>query len=510
MSLTTPDLGRRTREVRFNPIRSLTPATLSSALDEFESGYLRRAVLIWEAIESRDETLMTAVPKRMKSVSRRSWEIVRVDDSAQADADAEALEFFYNNLTATKATDLNVRGGFRRLAQQMMAAEFYQYAAHEIIWQPRKVGARRLLTAEFRFVPLWLFENRTGQLRYTGPDGLINGTALERDAWMIHCGDGLMKSLSICRMFKSLSLQDWLNFSEKFGIPGVHGETSAAKDTPEWNAFVEALAAFANDWVTATSQGTKINLIESSKTGDQPFEPMVERMSRAMIALCRGSDLGTLSSQDGAGASLQGDETEMLLEDDCASISETLNTHVDRFVLRWLNGPNKENLAYFKLMPPVQQDTKGDIDVDKHIVDLGGELPATETYERYGRTLPDSMKDVMLKKSPTPAPVEIKKAESENLQAENDDAATRVARAIGSPTEWMSPVADVFADLEAKATDKSLTDADLLAALQSAADRMPELFHEMDRESFVELLEGAMGGAALEGLRDSLKQQSKK
>ena len=509
MSLVTIDLGRRTREVRFNPIRSLTPQSLASSLDEFEAGYLRRSVLLWEAIEERDDVLKTAIPKRIKSVSRRPWEIVKIDDSPAADADAEALEFFYNNLTATKATDLNVRGGFRRLAQQMMAAEFYQYAAHEILWQPRKVGGRRLLTAEFRFVPLWLFENRTGALRYTGPDGLIDGKPLEPDAWMIHAGDGLMKPLSICRMFKQFALQDWLNFSEKFGVPGVHGETSATKGTPEWEDFTSGLAKFANDFVIATTQGSKINLIESSKTGDQPFEPMVERMSRAMIALVRGSDLGTLSSKDGAGASLQGDESDLLLEDDCASISETLNTTVDRFVLRWLNGTGREGLAYFKLLPPVQVDTKADIEVDKHLVDLGGELDAAETYERYDRRIPESMKDVMLKK----------KAEGGSVKAEvvppvvdptaENDAAGRVAGALESPSEWMLPVSQVFADLEAKLSDKSATDADITAALQSAADKLPELFGDMDLEGFSGMLEAAMGAQALEGLREALNQKSK-
>lgn len=508
MSITTPDLGRRTREVRFNPIRNLTPATLSSALDEFDAGYLRRAVLIWEAIESRDDTLKTAIPKRLKSASRRPWEIVRIDDSRQAKRDAEALEFFYNNLTATKATDSNVRGGLRRLVQQMMTAEFYHYAAHEIIWQPRQVGSSRYLTAEFRFVPLWLFENRTGALRYTGPDGLTDGAPLQQNGWLIHSGDGLMHALSVCRMFKQLSLQDWLNFSEKFGVPGVHGETSAPKGSAEWDGFVEALAAFANDWVTATSQGTKINLIESSKTGDQPFAPMVERMSRSMIALCRGSDLGTLSSKDAAGASLQEDETDILLQDDCASISETLNTTVDRFVFRWLKGPNAEGLAYFKLLPPVKQDTKGEIEVDRHIADLGGELPAEDVYERYSRTLPESMKGVMLKKNINTAPqLPPAQGESPAPAAENDTAAARVAKELGSPAEWMQPVAQVFADLEAKSADKTLTDVELLDALQSAADRVPELFSEMDQKSFIALLEGAMGGAALEGLRSALNKK---
>lgn len=510
MSQISGDLGRRVREVRFNPIRSLTPAALASSLDEFEAGYLRRAVLLWEAIAERDDVLKTALPKRAKSVARRPWEIVKLDDSPEADADAEALTFFYNNLTATKATDRNVRGGLRRLVMQMMEAEFFQYAAHEIEWQPRRVGSRRLLTATFRFVPLWLFENRTGELRYTGPDGLIDGQALATDGWLVHTGDGLMKALSVCRMFKQFALQDWLNFSEKFGTPGVHGECSAAKGSPEWNDFVDGLAKFANDFIIATSTGTKISLIESKGSGDLPFEPMVERMTRSMIALIRGSDLGTLSSKDGAGASLQGDETNLLLEDDCVSISETLNTVVDRFVLRWLRGPDHEARAYFKLLPPAQQDTKLDMEVDKHLVELGGELDAAGTYERYDRQLPESMAGVtVLKKQAAPPAAVPVVPPAVPPTAANDDAAARLAEAAGTPALWMRPVADLFADLEAKLASGTGSDADVIAALEVASRRLPELFADMDTEGFAAVIEGAMGAEALRGLREALSKTTR-
>jgi phage gp29-like protein len=272
-TLTTPDLGRRHREQRFNPLRNLTPAGLTAALDSFESGYLRQAALIWEAIEQRDDAAKIAVPKRRKSVSRRPWDIIKVDDSPQAERDAEALTYFYNHVTATCATDRNVRGGFRTLINQMMHAEFYQYSAHEIIWQPRKSeSGRMLLTAELRYVPIYFFENRTGVLRYTGPDGLIDGEELQADGWLVLTGEGLHKAISVCRVFKHLSLQDWINYSERFGVPGVHGTTNAPKGSQEYIDFCNALEAFANDFIVATGEGTKIELIEAGKTGDAPLD----------------------------------------------------------------------------------------------------------------------------------------------------------------------------------------------------------------------------------------------
>lgn len=510
MTLTSADLGRRHREQRFNPLRGLTPAGLTTALDGFEAGYLRQAALIWEAIEQRDDAAKIAIPKRRKSVSRRPWDIIKVDDSPQAARDAEALTFFYNNLTATKATDRNVRGGFRTLVNQMMNAEFYEYAAHEIIWQPRKSDSgRMLLTAELRYVPLYFFENRTGVLRYTGPDGLIDGAELEQDGWMITTGEGLHKAISVCRQFKQLSLQDWINYSERFGVPGVHGTTNAPKGSQEYLDFCAALEKFANDFIVATGEGTKIELIEAGKTGDAPFAPMVERMDRKITALCRGADLGTISNKDAAGASLQADETNLLLDDDCENITEALNTQIDRFVLRWLNGPGHTGLAYIKLLPPVESDTKLDIEVDKHLLEHGGELDAAETYERYGRSLPKGLEGVRLRKSVSAAGAGATDL-SPAIAAENDSTVEKLADSIGVPAEWVAPLGSQLAEIEARARDKTLTDAEFLDFFEKTVASTPELFADMDIEAFAAVLEASMGAAAIEGLKESIQTHSKK
>lgn len=417
------DVARRAREMRFNPIRSLTPQSLNAALDAFDVGWLHRAALLWEVIEERDDVLASVAPKRRKSVGRRPWYVLKVEDTPTAERHAEALKFFYNNVTALDALDLNVRGGFSHLVRQMMDAVFKKYAVHEIVWQP--VPGKKL-KAEFRFVPLYFFENRTGRLQYTGPEVYSNGRPLEEDGWMVTVGDGIMKACSVCRMFKQFSLQDWLNYSEKFGIPGIHGTTTAAKGSPEWNAFVEGLERFANDFIIATSEGAKVELIEAGKTGDAPFQPMVERMDRSMASLCRGADLGTLSSEDATGASLQAEETDLLLEDDCQLITETLNTQVDRVVIRALFGP-VEPLAYVMVKPPTRSDTKEDIEIDRFLLDHGAELDPGETFERYGRGLPEGHEDMVLRKS---------LAAAAPVAAENDavdpEKVTRVRRTLAA------------------------------------------------------------------------------
>lgn len=395
------DVAYRWRTMRFNPIRHLTPQILSRALDEFDLGWLRTAALLFEVIEDRDDTLKIAAGKRKKSPARQPWEIIMVDDSPEAEADKETLEFFYNNLTTTNAIDANERGTVSQLLRQMMNAFMVRYAVHEIVWQPTEEG----LTAQFRFVPLYFFENRIGRLRYIGPANTAIGKDLEDNGWMITTGEGIMPAAAGCYILKRFSLQDWMNFSEKFGMPGIHGETPAAPDSKEFDEFVEALDKFANEWIIATTTGAKINLIEASKNGDAPFEPMVERMDRKMTALCRGGDLSTMSSHGGGGnsgrgASLQKDEEVILTEDDCLMLSETLNIWVDTVVIQSTRGSKPK--AYFKLLPPQQRDVNADVAIDTFLLAAGAPLGVADAMERYGRAAP-AAGEPLLQKSAAPA-----------------------------------------------------------------------------------------------------------
>jgi phage gp29-like protein len=394
------DVAYRWRTMRFNPIRHLTPQIMARALDEFDLGWLRMAALLFEVIEDRDDTLKIAAGKRKKSPARQPWEIIMTDDSPEAEQDKEDLEFFYNNLTTTNAIDLNERGTVSHLLRQMMNAFMVRYAVHEIVWQPTEEG----LTAQFRFVPLYFFENRIGRLRYIGPANTAIGLDLEDNGWMITTGEGIMPAAASCYLLKRFSLQDWMNFSEKFGMPGIHGETPAAPDSKEFNDFVEALDKFANEWIIATTTGAKINLIEASKNGDAPFEPMVERMDRKMTALCRGGDLSTMSSHGGGGnsgrgASLQKDEEVILTEDDCIMLSETLNMQVDTLVIQSTRG--RKPKAYFKLLPPQQRDVNADLAIDTFLLAAGAQLGVADAMERYGRAAP-SAGEPLLKQSAAP------------------------------------------------------------------------------------------------------------
>jgi len=373
--VTSLETIRTWRQTKYNPLRSLTPARLASALEAFETGHLREAALIFETIADRDDTLKSVKPKREKEVSQLDRQVVALPNSgAEGEAHREVLADFWETVRAVNAYDRNERGGFRRLVKQMMTAVSYRYAAHHIVWRP--TGGR--LRATFEFVPLWLFENVTGTLRYLKNPWHTQGELLADGEWMVTQGDGLMIACSIGYSAKRSAFNDWLVFSEKFSVPGVLGRTKHGKDTPEGQAMRAAVAAFGHDWqgVIYGDDGTHdkpIDIIQASgsPTG-MPMPAVVERVDRKFAALYRGADLSTMSAGggEGTGASLQGKEKDILLADDAETINETL-AEVSRRVIEWHFGYGVEPLAKVELIVPSDDDEKFYLDAVKALKDMG-------------------------------------------------------------------------------------------------------------------------------------------
>jgi len=388
-SLVSADVVQLALRSRFNPLRGLTPQLLSVYLDNFLLGFVAYAALVWDQIEKRDDVLRNVASKRKKALAKYKRQSFQREQSPEAEAHARALDEFFDNMTVVNALDQNETGGFPLLVRQMLDAVGKYYAVHEIVWQPSQ-GPDGVLTAELRFVPLWFFENRSGRLQFLKlPLGGANGEPLEPGGWMITKGDGIMEACSIAYMFKNMPLKDWVSYSDKYGTPGVLGQTNAAKGSEAGDSLKAAVASFGQNWsgVVYGADGSikePISLITARGEGTLPFPPLVERMDRALASLWRGSDLSTLSA-DNKGASVQQDESNILLQDDAAMISETLHLYIDRWVIWQKFGVRP--LAYSRVVVPETKNATLDLQIDELLLKAGARMGERERLEYYGRPL---------------------------------------------------------------------------------------------------------------------------
>lgn len=390
----TRDRVEESIRTRFNPIPNLTPKLLASYLDAFRLGFFRNAAIAWDTLERRDYKLQAVAPKRKKAVSRYSWEILTLDDSPAAQKQKLALEYFYNHLSATNVLDENETGGFSLLVRQMMDAVGKRYAVHEIVWKPVAPGTPSAsgnpqLTATFRFCPLWWFEGTQGRLRFLTSEFALYGVDMQTGEWLVTVGDGIMEACSVAWIYKNLPLRDWLAYTEKFGTPGIIGKTEAALNSAEWDQFAETIREFSHNWSSITSTTNDVQLIQPKGTSDGPFAGLIEKMDRAITILWRGADLGTLSSHNAAGASLQADETNLLELDDAQLIGETLTAQVSRYVLQYHFGDTPQ-LAYIKIRTPDRKEITQSLQVDQFLLQSGAPIAVKDALERYDRPIPDA------------------------------------------------------------------------------------------------------------------------
>lgn len=365
--------------------RSLTPELLSRQLDAFRSGRLRDAVLTWERMEDRDETVRIASSKRKKAVARHGYEVLTLNESAAAQEHRKTLEYFYEHLQVTHALDENERGGFQLLVRQMMDAIGKKYAVHEIVWKP---GDNSTLSAELRFVPLWCFENTTGNLHFKPTEFGSETIPLEPGGWMISVGEGLMMACSIACLFKQLPLQDWLAYCQQHGTPAVVGTSSADRGTAEWSDMLEALQEFSQNTSVLISPSESIQVISRGNAGTLPFPALVEEMTRSIISLWRGGDLSTRSIHYGTGASMQQDEAILLEMDDSEWISETLHAYLDSWIIHYTFGQNVRPLARVHLRNIQKSNVDTDLKVDEFLLQHQAPLSLRQMLERYQRSLP--------------------------------------------------------------------------------------------------------------------------
>ena len=279
-----------------------------------------------------------------------------------------------------------------------MSARTHGWSAHNILWHTEG-GALR---AEFIQIPMWHFENLTGELRFREHVTDWYGVPLWDGGWLINSATPIGPAVALACCAKRMSLQDWMLFCERAATPGLLGKTNAAIGTQAWNDLCEMLRRWGRAWVGAVDKDTDITPVNLN-TGTPPMPQLVERMDRAIAALYRGADLSTISKGEGLGASLQGEESDMLESDQCAEISEALHEQVDRFVIRFMCG-DEEPLAYIWIEPVSKPDVESNTKIDDHLAKFGIRLSKRDMLQRYGRAEADGDADAVTMQQPAGEP----------------------------------------------------------------------------------------------------------
>ena len=214
--------------------------------------------------------------------------------------------------------------------------------------------------------------------------------------WLVTVGEGVGVAAAVIAMAKRLSWNDWLLFSEKCGMPVILGNTNAQRDTPAWAAMSRAIRAIAPKTGLLADAGTTLNAVSMGAGGQNTYRELVDTVDRAISALYRGGDLATQSSgPDAAGVNAQAGESELMDDDGCKMVAETLRDQVEKFVIRFELG-DFEPLAEIVINPPADtDDVEREMKIDTHLSGLGVKLSKKDALARYGRTEAEDENDAL-------------------------------------------------------------------------------------------------------------------
>lgn len=324
--------------------------------------------------------------------------------SPTGDRHAAALQYFYDNLTATHALEQDATGGVDELVYQVASAIDNRYSIHEMLLRVDNAAAREV-TAEFRHTPIWFFECRRGYLGYLQHIFDVYGKPCIGGEWLTAVNIGWMRPLCMAYAMKMFPLRDWLTFCERYGSGFLDATTDAAINSPEWNQAQKALNELANDGAVLHNANVHFKFLEQSARNSLPFHPIVELVNGLYAKCYRGVDLatgsrgaaagekGTVAKGNPVGATIQKEESGIFLVRDAKWVTGVFNERIDRPILRYLF--NQEPRAWFALMPPLADTTDKDLASLQTLVPMGLKIALKEVYKRFRWSVPEASEPVL-------------------------------------------------------------------------------------------------------------------
>lgn len=489
---------RRDAEMRrrFNPLEHWTPPVLVRQLNAWSKGELKELAWLMDWVETYDDMISSVAPKAKAAVSRLDWEVsikkdVRPEQQALADDQKTKLSEFYSNIDARDAIEPYERGGVRLLTHQVMDGFCKSKAVHHLEWRVEPEGLRVKTT----FMPLWFFEQKTGELRYLPDQWSYEGEPLENYGdFMISVGRGVMLGCLICKMYKMIPMQDWLTYCDRSGMAAFVGKTSAKKGSEGWNTMVDMVSRVGAEFNAVINTGDDLQALDLSAKGQPPYEKLVDRMDRAIARSFRGADLSTMSRGGASvGASVQQEETLDLDQDNADWVSETIDRNLSPRVLAYYFG-DAPKLVEFRLVTRPRDDEKF-------------ELQKVQQAQKMG---------VRVKKQWFVAKFNIEEAEEDDealvsvgdggditLPNDRADVSEVVNAALSKvaavQATALAPVTDIIDSITQRGAAAS--DDELRDQARALLDRLPEVFGGQTVEAMATTLREVMEAAAFSSVK---------
>jgi len=498
----------------YNPLRGLNVRRVVSLLEAGERGAYAELQWTYRFIEKRDAVLRGGKRSLIASVGSMDWEIRTVDEKklppgttkAMAEKQRDTLRAAYDRID-----------NLRQAIEHFCLAEFRGFAHLEKCYAAG--GQNDGAITRLEPIEQWYLvrEGLNGDWQYN-PDarfGRTKGEEIPPGRVLVReVEDPINEIALIAFVRKNLSQKDWDGYIESYGIPSIFAIMPQQVRIGEEDKYLEIAEKVIGNARGVLPNGADIKSVDNGARGVNPFRDHL-RYQDEQIVLAITSGLLTMLAESGSGTLAGGAHSETfdrIARGLAGRISESFQRQFDKEILE-LSHSGEPVLAYFAIAAEEETDTGEFITGVKDLSLAGFEVSPGQISEKTGY-------DVVVKAAPqqvgsegaSPSrgnPGDLVNAPVANRRISNR-ATALVADTLGVPSGWVSPIEDLLARMEAKVADGNVSDAELLQFFKDTQARLPELLGDMDVAEMAGVFESALGAAALEGVRASVKTSQSK
>lgn len=501
-AVTIGDTLARTNRWRdgLNPLSDLTFTRARALLENAQRGMITQLMWTYGApmlgIECSNATILALIELRTSAMLDMEWK-VRPDENAAdqilAQDQVEFLKARYNALeNLYEAIAWFELGRFRGFASVQMQNEAGEAS----------LDAKRLaLLKQWNFVR----DGSAGAFAWNPSASMVSFEALGEDAVIDFKRDLILhfevprpinRIALMDRIARSLCEKDWNAFVEIYGIeqPVVIGPPNVPVDkASEYRASAESIASGGGGYMP---YGSDVKFPNSSKR-EPPFAQRLEYLDKQIVLAGTGGML-TMLAEAGSGTLAGGAHAgtfRTIASGSSRRITEVFQRQFDKPQLA-AEFPGRPVCAYFTLGAEEKAELASIADTTLKFFQAGFARDMEELQEETGFKFTRVAATPSLGMGTLPAaqgqPATKNRALPVQAPANDRLVAQAVADALQVRADWMAPF---FARLETLARNGQMTDEDFLAALEEAANAMPELLDPAHVEEAAAPIRALLGTA---------------
>ena len=304
-----------------NPLRNLTQTGIQQLIDNIKRGNDVKLQVAFKEIEQQMPIFGICLNKRLAGITSRKWDILPIDESAEAKAQAETVKKMFD-----KSDTLNIDGLTECLRHLGMAA----FRGRSVV-KPFINDNNELY---FKNIENWNALTYNNRL-YWNPDAdqsvdLRDNNTLQEltEDEVIWINDERPIDLPGLMIYlRQLIGEDrWSMAVEKFGIPPV--VITAPDGTPDQalDVWYNRAIQIWNGGSGVLPPGARVDTLSEAR-GQDPFSEYVNHQMEMIVLLACGEKMTTLGGATGLGSNLadvQTQEFNNLVNYDCKRISNAM------------------------------------------------------------------------------------------------------------------------------------------------------------------------------------------